>query len=87
MTEQSKMEPGKKSRRFTDEQTDKRNHEHLTNEHDEISEDDINNIRTDESLTKDTAEDHTDDSKDVLDNDSENDTDAGMETPWDILES
>ncbi len=36
--------------RFTDQSTDKRIHEHLSNANDIISEDDIRNVKTDESL-------------------------------------
>lgn len=39
-----------KEKRFTDEQTDKRIYEHLTNEHDKISEEDISNVKTDDSI-------------------------------------
>ena len=38
---------GEESKRFSDEQTDKRIHEVLTNENDGISEQDIKNVRTD----------------------------------------
>ncbi|CAN5273168.1 hypothetical protein BH11BAC5_BH11BAC5_21690 [soil metagenome] len=36
----------KDDQRFTDVQTDKRNHEHLRNEKDEITEEDIRNVKT-----------------------------------------
>lgn len=39
----------KDDQRFTDVQTDKRNHEHLRNEKDEITEEDIRNVKTDVS--------------------------------------
>lgn len=37
----------KDDQRFTDIQTDKRNHEHLRNEKDQITEADIRNVKTD----------------------------------------
>ena len=42
---------GEDTPRFSDKQTDKRIHEVLTNEKDEVSEEDINNIRTDVEAT------------------------------------
>ena len=41
---------------FNDEQTDRRNHEHLSNEKDEISEEDIRNVKTDVTPEDDEAD-------------------------------
>ena len=79
-----------KPRRFMDEQTNKRIHEHLTIENDHVSEEDIRNVKTGvddtggenppgvtEKKPGKTAEDEI-----IQDN-----SDTEIETPWNILES
>lgn len=79
--------------RFTDPQTDKRIHEHLNNESDQITEQDIKNVRTDvadpnENIrstkmppTKDIPEEEEKDSNELKDN-----NDPGIGTSWNMLE-
>jgi hypothetical protein len=83
--------PGKE-KRFVDEQTDKRNYEHLTNENDEISEEDISNVKTDvtdpnEHVSTSRVEEDIPAEKE--DNDEDNDEPGsnkeGIQTPWNIL--
>lgn len=47
MPDKKPLAPTNKDRRFIDEQTNKRIHEHLTNESDRVSEEDIRNVKTD----------------------------------------
>ncbi len=73
---------------FNDEQTDKRIHEHLSNEKDEITEDDIKNVKTD-VIAGDNDNESTPDKligddlemQKVKDND-----DPEIDSSWDILE-
>lgn len=79
-------------KRYTDEQTDNRNHEHLLNEQDSISEADIRNVKTDESITEvkhvnddqkpgSTETDIANEDRVVKDNE-----DPEIGTPWNILD-
>lgn len=86
-------------KRFVDEETDKRNYEHITNENDQITHEDIANIKTDvtemsdsqpsaselpdESQLPDESEEDDDNESD----DPKDEKDRGMETPWNILGS
>ena len=82
-------------KRFVDEETDKRNYEHLTNENDEITDQDIANVKTDVTEMTEKAPSpsempdesqlpNEDDSDDRDDDDSK---EKGIETPWNILGS
>ncbi|MFT3910776.1 MAG: hypothetical protein QM737_15270 [Ferruginibacter sp.] len=73
---------------FSDEQTDKRIHEHLSNEKDEISEDDIRNVKTDQIIENNDDESMPDkligddlEIQKVKDNE-----DPEIDSSWDILE-
>ena len=98
MTENSNNNSNESSHRFTDEQTDKRMHEHIMNEKDVISEDDIRNIKTDmgqsdehqgnethiakEQAPKFEEENNKKQNEAVKDND-----DPDIKTSWNILEN
>jgi len=86
------MSDNEKSRRYTDDQTDKRNHEHLSNEQDSISEADIRNVKTDESITvsKDGANGQKKNKKKTAAthrNTVNNNSSPSIETPWNILDN
>ncbi len=84
------MKGTEKKKKFTDVQTDKRNYEHLTDENDVISEEDINNIKTDESIT--IANDTESAIPEELPQENEKDkkedgnNDPGIQTSWNIIE-
>ena len=85
-----------KENHFTDEQTVRRIHEHLMNEHDRISEADIKNVKTDYRDTKENGNENislpetdevmTDETKDDNTTIKDN-SDPDIETPWNILGS
>jgi len=74
-----------KAEKFVDEQTKKKIHEHLSNEHDVISEEDIKKIRTDigsaNPPAKETAKQVTNDGEKARHH-----KDPGIESAWNILE-
>jgi hypothetical protein len=82
-------------RRYVDEQTDKRMHEHLANEHDEITEEDISNIKTDfdygapaldgEEPTEDSTGE--DDDEKILTKKVENNDDPSIDTSWNVIDA
>lgn len=83
-------------KRFIDEQTDKRIQEHLTNEDDEISEEDISNIRTDvenhgndfvDSKNPGTFETEIPDESLDPEHIVKDNTDPEIQTSWNILGS
>ncbi len=86
----------KKSQR--DERTAKKIHEHLVNEEDKISEEDISNIKTDFTGTADITGNETSnpgteskeekEEEEMMEDEKIRDnTDPGVESAWNILES
>ena len=74
--------------------TQKRIHEHLTDEKDIISDDDIKNVKTDLSIVHgesnsvdNNSKDETTDEKKLADKTITGNTDPGIETSWNILAS
>ncbi len=94
-----KPEKDNRKRRFKDEQTDKRIHEHLVNEGDSISEKDIENVRTDEGITVANEKEEPIPLPEPADVDKgesievekekviKSNSDPGIETPWNILDA
>ena len=66
-------------KRFTDEVTDKRIHELLSNEKDDVTEDDIKNIRTDVEIREEHVPNENEKIKDDTDPEIDN-------TSWNVLE-
>ncbi|MEO5893493.1 MAG: hypothetical protein ABIQ31_24785 [Ferruginibacter sp.] len=89
------MPAEQENKKFNDDQTDKRIHEHLANENDSISEEDINNVKTDvadkENIVSTSVAKEKSSEKDANDeSDEEGKKDKGeqenrIETPWNIL--
>ncbi|MEJ7610875.1 MAG: hypothetical protein WKF88_06825 [Ferruginibacter sp.] len=87
-------DPGKHER-FKDEQTDKRVHEILGNESDEVTEQDIRNIRTDvgvkatENASDETAAHLPDGKAEEFPEEKkiEDDSDPSIDTSWNVLGS
>ena len=90
--------PGEQEKkRFNDLSTDKRIHEHLTNEDDIISEDDIRNVKTDATVLGESESGQPSPLADDEVRDSEGDATTGkskpdknhpgMESPWNILDA
>ena len=82
--------------RYTDQSTDKRIHEHLSNEKDIISEDDIRNVKTDETILipnddNESAEylESNAEQKPATDDDHYKikDNESDIESSWNILDS
>lgn len=84
------------NKRFVDEQTDKRNYEHLTDESDKITEEDIKNVKTNvqttpaEEIGEGTEEISTEvDDKligdDLTERHLKDGTDPEIDTAWNIL--
>ncbi|MEO6546666.1 MAG: hypothetical protein ABIN94_01655 [Ferruginibacter sp.] len=86
------MLPEKENKKFNDDLTDKRVHEHLVNENDIISDEDIENVKTDvvdiENITstklpeEKSSENEESDAAEKKDEDDHGDR---IETPWNIL--
>lgn len=73
----------KKNQHSVDPANEKRMHDHISNEKDEITEDDIKNVRTDlEGLA---AHELSDDEKKVLKKKVEDDLDTSVDTTWNVL--
>lgn len=82
------------SRRYVDTQTDKRMHEHMSNEDDEITEQDISNIKTDfdfdnppVSVEEPGDESGESDDEKVLDKKVEDNDDSSIDTSWNVLDA
>ncbi|MEP7317811.1 MAG: hypothetical protein ABI921_03695 [Panacibacter sp.] len=90
----TKLQAGTNDSRFIDKNTAKRVHEHLKNANDHISEDDIKNVKTDFSETKENKNllqpepgEHSIEENDDTQNEEElkDNTDPGITTSWNIL--
>lgn len=82
------------SRRYVDTQTDKRMHEHMSNQNDEITEQDISNIKTDfdfdnPPLSVETSGDERQesDNEKVLEKKVEDNDDSSIDTSWNVLDA
>lgn len=89
MTQHSKENGNNVTTKIFDEKTDKRIHEHLSNEKDEISEDDIRNIRT---TIEEGEEVHQDPENPIIENPEhkkiKDDLNPNVDnSSWDILDS
>ena len=74
-------------KRFTDEQTDKRIHQHLTNENDQITEEDISNIKTDVVLPEEENHEESEEEKMEKKHKIKDNEDSDIDTSWNILGS
>jgi hypothetical protein len=77
--------------RFKDQRTDDRIHQLLSNENDEVTEDDIRNVRTDIGTDSATppappAPLQEDTGKAAEEIDPKDPNDPGIETPWNMIE-
>lgn len=90
----TKLQADTNDSRFIDKKTAKRVHEHLKNENDHISEEDIKNVKTDFNETEENKKllqpesvEHSIEETDDLQNDEEikDNGDPGIKTSWNIL--
>ena len=86
--------PSAYSRRYVDTQTDKRMHEHMSNQDDEITEQDISNIKTDfdfdnppVGVEASGAKSGESDDEKVLDKKVEDNDDSSIDTSWNVLDA
>lgn len=83
------------NKRFVDEQTDKRNHEHLSDESDQITEEDIKNVKTNVDQAPNEVGEGTENTStevddkligdDLVDRHVKDGSDPGIDTSWNIL--
>jgi hypothetical protein len=92
LNENQTPEDDNASHRFSDKRTDDRIRQHLTNEKDNISADDINNVQSNVASAEDNT---TSDDEDIIDNTKEgkyigkddDDKDKPKDiTPWNVIE-
>ncbi len=84
--------PDEERRRFKDQHTDERIHQHLNNLNDEITEDDIRNVRTDIGIddipVREPALPVENADADLIQKENMKDnTDPDVKTSWNMLES